>query len=145
MGRTAPAAIRWGRRAVVVTVVAVVVLPAVRDRDSFPLSTYPMYAERRGPVDTFPTAVGIDAAGQPQRLSMATIARTDDPLIATSVVRAAIRAGRAGALCAEIAARAPDRLAAVEVVEERHDLVAGATGRHSLLDRAVRARCRVPP
>jgi hypothetical protein len=132
------------RRVATVVVVCAVVAPALRDVDSFPLSTYPMYASERARVATFPTAVGV-VAGAEQRLPIDVIADTDDPLIATSRVRSAIDAGAADALCAEIAARAATDVEAdvdaIEVVTETHDSVALAAGRPSLLARTVHARC----
>ncbi len=126
----------WRPRAVVAVVLGVIVLPAVRGHDSFPLSTYPMYARSRD---------AIDERGGTRRLSTATIARTDDPLIASSLLRTAIRTGRADALCAEIATRAPAGTVAVEVVDERVDLVGAAAGDGSVRERTVRARCEVRP
>ena len=128
----------------VVVVLAALVLPAVRNRDSFPLSTYPMYAGTRDAVETLPTVIGLDRSGEARRLSSTTVARTDDPLIATSLLRTAIRTDRADALCAEIAARAPEGTVTVEVVEERLDLVARVQGDDAVLDRLVHARCSVP-
>ena len=128
------------RRVVTVVVVAAVVAPALRHVDSYPLSTYPMYASARPSRATFATAVGI-AAGEVRRLPIDVIARTDDPLIAQARVQAAIDGGAAAALCAEIAARAPAGFEAVEVVSEAHDSVDLVAGRPSLLDRTVHARC----
>jgi hypothetical protein len=133
------------RRGVVIGTLAVVVSPALRDRDSYPLSTYPMYAGARGRHAALATAVGVDVDGATHRLSLATIARTDDPLIAESLVATAIRADRAGELCAEIARRVSGDAVAVEVVEERHDVVERAAGRPSLGARTVHARCDVEP
>jgi hypothetical protein len=124
-------------------VILAVASPAVRDRDSFPLSTYPVYATARDDVVPISTAVGIDRAGSTQTLDMATIADTDDPLIAESLVERAIQTGRADQLCREIAQRAPGEIDTIEVVEEHHDVVARASGRESLVHRAVHARCRM--
>ncbi|MFN0092052.1 MAG: hypothetical protein ACKVWR_17560 [Acidimicrobiales bacterium] len=99
-----------------------------------------MYAHARERTATIPTARAQDESGRPLPLTMPQIAGTDDPLIAVSALRRAIEAGRAGELCAEIAARAP-AAALVEVVDERHDLVERAAGRPSLLERTVHARC----
>ena len=122
---------------------AAVVAPALRNRDSFPLSTYPVYASARSSAVTLSTAVGIDTGGRPVRLSLDVIAQSDDPLIAESLVDDAIAEGRAGELCRAIAERAPDDVTAIEVVEERHDIVARTVGRASLLQRTVHARCDV--
>jgi hypothetical protein len=134
------------RRRLVAVVVGTVVLisPALRDHDSFPLSTYPIYASVRPREATFVTAHGEGADGSAHRLSIDVIARTDDPLIAASHVADAVAAGRADELCAEIAARAPIDLVAVVVVREWHDVVDGARGEDSLLHRERLARCTVP-
>lgn len=135
----------WGRRALVVGVLAAMASPVLRDRDSFPLSTYPMYAGATPRVIGFATAVGYDATGAERRLSLGAIARTDDALIAQSAVRAAIAQGRADAFCAEVAGRVERGIVRVEVVEERHDVIAWARRDPSLEVRAVRAACPVPP
>lgn len=134
----------WRRNLAVVVGIAVLVSPALRDRDSFPLSTYPVYASARAREATFVTAHGQRADGSARRLSIDVIARTDDPLIAASRVGDAVAAGRADQLCAEIAARAPSDLVAIVVVRERHDVVDGARGEDSLLNREQLARCEVP-
>ena len=136
---------RWRRRLTAALVAAAVISPAIRDRDSFPLSTYPVYATARERVAVLGTAVGVDEDGRRERLSMAAIGETDDPLIAESTVRNAVRAGRAQALCRAIARRVEPGLEAVEVVEETHDIVRRAAGDRSLLERQVHARCGVSP
>jgi hypothetical protein len=128
---------------VVAAVLVVLVLPLVRNHDSFPLSTYPMYAGTRSGVETLPAVLGTDRDGRVERLSTTTIARSDDPLITTALLRQAIRSGRAEALCGEIAGRAPAGTVTIEVVEERLDLVASAAGDDEVLDRTVHARCPV--
>ena len=134
------------RRRLVAVVVGTVVLisPALRDHDSFPLSTYPIYASVRPREATFVTAHGEGADGSAHRLSIDVIARTDDPLIAASRLADDVSAGRAEELCAEIAARAPSELVAVVVVREWHDVVDGARGEDSLLHGEQLARCTVP-
>jgi hypothetical protein len=134
---------RWWHLLLVAACIGAVVAPVVRDRDSFPLSTYPMYADGGTRVDTLATAIAIDTGGAEHRLSLATIAATDDPLIAESYMSGAIAAGRADAVCAQIADRLTRPLVRVEVVEERHDLVARAKHESSLLERHVRATCEV--
>ena len=133
------------RRRLVAVVVGTVVLisPALRAHDSFPLSTYPIYASARPREATFVTALGERADGSAHQLSINVIARTDDPLIAASRLADAVAAGRADELCAEIAARAPSDVVAVVVVRERHDVVDGARGEDSLLQREQLARCAV--
>ncbi len=135
----------WIRRAVTVAVLAAVVSPALRDHDSFPLSTYPMYAGTSGRVVSIATALGVDRAGAVHYLPLRAVADTDDPLIAESTVRQAINAHQTDALCADIAARTRDPMVTIEVVDERHDVVARAAGNESLLGRSVHARCPVAP
>jgi hypothetical protein len=127
----------------VAAVLLALVLPFVRHHDSFPLSTYPMYAGTRARVETLPAVLGTDRDGRVERLSTARIARSDDPLITTSLLRQAIRSGRAETLCGEIAGRAPSGIVTIEVVEDRFDLVASAAGDDGVLDRTVHARCTV--
>jgi hypothetical protein len=115
---------------------------ALRDHDSFPLSTYPVYASARASTITLSTAVGVVSDGRVVRLSPELIARSDDPLIAESLVGNAITAGRSDALCAEIAARVPTDVVAVEVVQERHDVARRGLG-DTLLGRVPHARCEV--
>lgn len=135
-------AIGWRRGLATVVVVAAVVSPALRDHDSFPLSTYPVYASTRASTVTLSTVIGFDADGDVRRLSPQLIARTDDPLIAESLVDDAIAADGGDALCAEVAARVPADVVAVEVVEEHHDVAARGRG-ETLLERVTRARCQV--
>ena len=134
---------RVWRRWVTALALVAVVSPVLRDRDSFPLSTYPMYASARSEVVSFSTVVAYDAGGQPVRLSLRTIARPDDALIGQARVRASIAEGTADVRCAEVAGSAPDAAARVEVVTERHDVVALASGDESLVDREVHASCEV--
>ncbi len=133
----------WGRRIVAAVVLGAIVAPAVIDRDSFPLSTYPMYADTRGEVVSLPIAVGLDAGGARRTLSLATIAQTDDPLIAVALLSQAVAGGETGALCEEIADRAPAGIVAIEIADEEHDVIERAAGGDSLVSRTVRARCEV--
>lgn len=130
--------------AALVVGVVVLVSPALRDHDSFPLSTYPMYASVRPDVATFVTAHGERADGSIRRLSMEVIARTDDPLIAASRLADEVGDGGAETVCTGIAQRAPDDVVTVVVVRERHDVVSAARGDNSLVERDELARCAVP-
>lgn len=136
------------RRLVTVVVIAAVLSPAVRDRDSFPLSTYPMYATARGATIEVSTVVGAGRTGAVHRLSLRVIAATDDPLVAESAVDRAIAAGDAAGLCAEVASRVGtndgrtfDELA---VVTEELGVDDYAAGRPALVRRTEHARCPVP-
>jgi hypothetical protein len=143
-----------GRRArILITagVVGALVAPVALDRDGFPLSTYPMYSRSRGDAVSFATAQAVDASGVVTTLTLAVIGDSDDPLVVAGELRDAIRDGRAQQRCVEIARRAaewdglaPDT-ATIDVVTERHDVVARVEGMSSLLDRTVHASCSVPP
>jgi hypothetical protein len=128
-------------------VVVVLLLPVAVDRDSFPLSTYPMYSRARAAEVTIPSAIGIDGDGGEHRLTLQVIGASDDPLIVAGELRTAIAQDRSADRCRAIARRASDSLVAeldlarIEVVMERHDVVARATGEPSLLERTVHATC----
>jgi hypothetical protein len=136
------------RRLVTVAVLVVLVVPVLRNGDSFPLSTYPMYAFERPTVVSFPTAVGIEIGGASRRLDLDTIGESDDPLIVASVVRQAIRAGDEAVLrlCHDIAARAAALgldLVEIDVVTERHNVVDRARDEPSLISSDLHASCPV--
>jgi hypothetical protein len=150
MGASAQRIWQWWRRLVVLAVVAAVALPALRNRDSYPLSTYPVYATARGRVASLDTAVAVEENGRWSRLSLPVIAETDDPLIAEDRVGDLIADGLASQLCAEIARRARTEVngvavVAIEVVTERLDVVEVASGRHPPHERTVHARCPLRP
>ena len=139
---------RSGRRnqfpvLIVVLVVAAVVAPAVRDRASFPLSTYPIYADTRPRSVTLNVAVGIGRDGVTRPLSLDAIADTDDPLIAQSTLDRAVSSGRAEELCRIIATRAGPKVDSVEIAREHHDLIARVLDADSLRSRDLLARCEV--
>jgi hypothetical protein len=140
---------RRARILVTAGAVAALVAPVVLDRDDFPLSTYPMYSRSRGDAVTFATAQAVDVDGSVSSLSLAVIGASDDPLIVAGELRSALREDRADERCTEIADRArdwaglADDVVAIEVVAERHDVVARAAGEPSLLDRTVHARCEI--
>jgi hypothetical protein len=131
---------RWRLIGAAVVVIGVV-SPVLRDRDSFPLSTYPVYASARPRTATFDTVIATRADGSSVHLSMAAIAGTDDPLIAQQRVRDAVSGDRADELCARVARRAPAAAAVIEVVTQVHDVVEAAEGRASLLRQTTHARC----
>ena len=143
-----------GRRArILITagVVGALVAPVVLDRDGFPLSTYPMYSRARGDAVTVATAQAVDASGTVATLTLGVIGDSDDPLIVAGELRDAIRDDRAQERCLEIALRAaewddlPPGTSTIDVVTERHDVVAQVEGSSSLLDRTVHASCPEPP
>jgi hypothetical protein len=135
----------WGRRLVTLAVVGALIAPVVANHDSFPLSTYPMYARTRPTEVDIVTAVGIDSSGHDVPLSMSVLAATDDPLIAESRLRTAAAGGTAVrmAMCEEIAARSGDGVVGVRLVTERHDVVRRASGKDSRLGVEVHAECEI--
>lgn len=141
---------RPGRIAVTAGVIAALVAPVVLDRDSFPLSTYPMYSRTRGDAVTFATAQAVGADGTPSSLTLSVVGSSDDPLVVAGELRRAIRDGRAEDRCVEIAERAaawsglPGDAVAIEVVTERHDVVVRVEAGESLQERTVHARCELP-
>ena len=137
---------RWAWAAVAVAIVLVGVVPFALDRDSFPLSTFPMFAADIDRTQSVDTAVAVDAAGGVIRLTPAEIGGTTVVNQAASVVTTAIVGGQAADLCAVIAGRVGDAGAvAVEVVTERHDAVRWFDGDRTPVDRVVHARCPVAP
>ncbi len=83
-------------------------------------------------------------------LTLSVIGDSDDPLIVAGELRDAIGDGRAEQRCEEIALRAElvagpsTGSVSIEVVTERHDVVAQVQGESSVLDRTVHASCEVP-
>ena len=133
------------RRLVTVAVLAALIAPVLLGRDSFPLSTYPMYSQQRGDTVELYTAVGVDPDDEIRRLGLRVIGDSDDPLIVASLIRQAARTGSAALepLCDDIADRAPEDVVRVEVVAERHDVVARTRGNPSLVSRTVLVDCEV--
>jgi hypothetical protein len=123
-------------------VVAAMASPVVTGRDSFPLSTYPMFSSDRSSSEPIDTVVGVDADGTLQRLTPHII--SGGPEIVTAAVRvsAEIRAGRAAELCAEVAERHGHRWPAYEVLTERYDAVAWyGDGDRTPIEITVHATC----
>lgn len=137
---------RLTRLTIAVVVGGALLAPAVRDQDSFPLATYPMYSSSRDREVSLPTAVGLDERNRRRRLSPEVIGASPDPLIVVGELRDAIAGDRIDELCTAIAGRVDDpELIAVEVVTEDHDAVDQVRGRSSLRSRTVHERCPVPP
>lgn len=100
---------------------AVVLSPLLREptSDTYPLSTYPMFAGDRGAIHTIATAVERLDDGSVRRLSPDLIAGTDEVILAGVTVLRSIAQGAADELCAEIAAR----LGVGRTVEVRRETV----------------------
>jgi hypothetical protein len=133
----------WG--ALIGVVVVIGMVPVVLDRDSYPVSSYPMFSTRRTAASSVDTAVasGDDVV----RLSPEVIAATDEVIQAAATVRDAIARGETDVLCADIAARVaaggPEGATTIEVVTESYDAVAWYRNDHRPLGRIVHARCAV--
>jgi hypothetical protein len=142
-----------GRRAAALASLAIagaVALPVVRGpgHDSYPLSTYPMFARDRGRTSVLDTAVALDQAGRQLTLRPELIGGTHEPVHAAVTVYEAIVAGEADRLCSEVADRVaadgPDDARTVQVVTESYDAVAWFDGAHEPQARLVRSTCAVP-
>lgn len=139
---------RWTRAAVTVAVAALLFLPVALDRDSLPLSTYPMYSSARSTTSTLVTAQLV-VGDERRSLSLDIIGNSDDPLIVTGELRAAIRGGEAARRCPAIAERAVAQGAAspgrgrIEIVSERHETIEFVADRPSLVERTVHESCPV--
>lgn len=75
-------------------------------KDSFPISTYPMFAGKKERLQIV-EAVGIDARGQAHTLTPQLIADDDEPMQAIATIRQSIEGGpaTARALCKRVAKR----------------------------------------
>jgi hypothetical protein len=130
-----------------VAALALVFSPVLRpsQRDSYPLSTYPMFSYDRGRESALPTAVGVTLEGQVRRLSPELISGGYEPVRAFATVEASIENGDTADLCREIAERAvksrTSDVTAIEVVTEVHDVVSWFDGDKEPRQRIVHARC----
>jgi hypothetical protein len=135
---------RWTAYAAAAIASVAVLAPAVRDRDGFPLSTYPMFSYDRGRVADIDTAVGIDRDGRTRRLSPELIAGGSEVIHAAATVSKSISRGDSLELCGEIAARARERdFASIEVVTERYDVIDWFDGDEQPINVTVHAHCEV--
>ena len=119
-----------------------------RGRDSFPLSSYPMFS-RKLPTATFSSqyTVAVDGDGGRHHLPPEMIAN-EEVLQASVVLRRAVHTRRAGPLCREVARRvaASSRFrqaTVVKIVTGRHDAVAYLRGSDRVGDEKVHARCAI--
>jgi hypothetical protein len=133
-----------------VLVIAATLSPALREppRDSFPLSTYPMFSSvpKRAWLDVI---VGFDAAGNLQRIPPPLVGNPE-VMQAAETIRLAVRHKRAPQLCAEVAARVAadpnfDHVVRLEVQRRKFDPLTYFTTSPSerLLDLRRRASCEV--
>jgi hypothetical protein len=136
---------------VAVVALAAVLWPLTRSEahDSFPLSNYPMFTSDPPAVASFARALGVTTTGHELVLPPELAGGSVEVIHANRTLRRAVREGRAGELCVEIAERVRERPGDIEVVEvlivvERYH-VATALGDADPrpADRDVRARCPV--
>jgi hypothetical protein len=130
--------------------VALVASPGFGDpeQDSYPLSTYPMFARARG-KPWLSIAEGVDTSGRAVRLSPATVAN-DEVMQAAATVRHAVQAGPPALLelCSAIAARVADEPAyqavrEVRIVSARFDPLRYFTEGPTPEERSEHYRCSV--
>jgi hypothetical protein len=114
--------------------------------DSFPLSTYPMFARDPGEFTVISTVVAEDRRGVTHRLSPSLIGGSPEPVLAAETARQAVQRGRTAALCDEVADRIAEStaedLVRVQVVTETHDLDQTDDAERTTV--LVHDRCRVP-
>lgn len=142
---------RYDLLAVTLLVALGVVAPAlgVTERDSFPLSTYPMFSRKRERVRV-DQALGVKRTGQAVALPPWIVARTDEVMLANATIRRAVRSGRRPLkrFCRRIAKRvaADESLAGVvriEIASVSYDPIRYFTDGPAPLQKRTRQRCRV--
>lgn len=134
--------------AIAVVVVVGLATPVVTDRDSFPVSTYPMFSQPRTSETTVGYAVGLDRGGGDDRLPPEVVGGTAEVVHAAETIRQARRRDDLDGLCNEMAARLAGRdgdVVEVEIRLDTYDVVGWFEGRRDPLERDVLARCPVPP
>jgi hypothetical protein len=137
-----PGTARIARAWVAVVVVVLGVVPLALNRDSYPLSTYPMFSSNRTTREPVDTAVLITADGTESTLNPEAIAGTDEPIIATVVVGNAIANGTADTLCSDIARRLDaGATGRVEIITVVYDALDWFAGRRDPVERHVHATC----
>ena len=139
---------RWAAASVTVAMVVIVASPAFRQppKDSFPLSTFPMFSFLIDPVVSIDYAVGIDSAGNDVTLDPATIAGTDEVIVAGSIVAQAVKSGPEDldALCRAAASRVDaTKLANLEIRTDIVDAVRWFGGDARQLSRITHWTCDV--
>jgi hypothetical protein len=133
---------RWSRLLLVGLAAVVVLSPLARPprSDTYPLSTYPMFASDRGAVHDIATVVEVKDDGSTVRLSPELIAGTDEVILTAVTVTRAVARGEAEQLCAEVAARLGEGRR-VRVQTERHDVVETVASGAPPLGIDVHAEC----
>ncbi len=121
------------RLGAVVSVVAILATaaPLLLDpltEDSFPLSTYPMFAQKRGTEWTLEYAIGKTADGQRRSLRPAHVAATREVMDAHTTFTDARKRRRRPELCKEIADAVArdsrfDDVVSIQIVKGIHDAI----------------------
>lgn len=117
------------------------------DQDSFPISSYPMFARPRGQPELY-AVVARAADGREVRLP-ATVVASSEPLQTKVLIQRTVELGAEAmqVLCRSVAARvvdSPDDLRSVEIVRRRYDPIAYFTRGPEPLEQARLSSCRVP-
>ena len=131
-------------------VIIAVLLPLAGDprADSFPLSTYPMFAGRQSSEATIPHAVVIDSSGERSALPPVAVAN-DEVIQAFETLRQAVRQGleATARLCTRAAdwyAGRSEGPARVEIVSDTYRAVAYFEGEKEPISSQVHVSCEVP-
>lgn len=136
----------------VLLVIAAMLWPVLREppRDSYPLSTYPMFSTTRERLSAVATVVGLTAKGDRVRLGPRLVGGTDEVMLAVRTASLAVAAGegRVISLCEQVSKRVRDAgstdLVTIEVVTETYDAVDHLTHGAPALSVSVHATCEVP-
>ena len=130
-------------------VLGLVLAPALRapTYDSFPTSSYPMFARDRAREATVAHVVAISDDGRHRPIPPPLVAN-DEVLQAAATIHAALRRKKAMKLCLDVAERVavhPDwvEFTWLEVPRDRYDVITYFEGETKPKDRDIRARCRI--
>jgi len=142
---------RWYAYAVSVAVIAAVAWPASwnKNRDSFPLSPYPMFSRPLPtPRVTVVYALGIDADGSRHLIAPKYVANDEVLLAKVVLLREMATRQRRARLCRQITGRVRGagslaKVAEIRIVRGSHDAVEYLTGRNTRGVEHVLVSCRV--
>ena len=117
------------------------------DQDSFPISSYPMFAHPRGQPSLY-AVVARAADGSEVRLPAAVVA-SSEPLQTKVLIQRSVEQGPEAmlALCRTVAERVaggPRALRTIEIVRRRYDPIAYFTRGPEPLEQERLTSCRVP-
>ncbi len=116
--------------------------------DSFPVSTYPMFASARSSEVLMPHAIAYTADGEERRVRPHDVAN-DEVIQAFSTIRQAIRQGQEAVdqLCQHIAQNVArhDDVVTVQIVTSHYDALEYFDGDKEAKDRWIEGECAVAP